>query len=108
MSSAFADPGEMLRCTRSALQIWPRGSGTRRASGCSQVPGFRALPRHSLEDKAAIAALTDLHGWAARGARLRKGGFGRGTGSFHGNVPGAERQSALVPRGPARAGMENP
>lgn len=57
------------------------------------MPGFRALPRHSLEDKAAaIAALTGVHGWAVRGARLRKGGFGRGTGSFHGNVPGAERE----------------
>jgi hypothetical protein len=59
--------------------------------GCSQVPGFRALPRHPREDKAAVAALAGVQGWTARGARLRKGGFGRGTGSFHGNVLGEER-----------------
>lgn len=34
-------------------------------SRCSQVPGFRALPRHPREDKAAVAALAGVHGWTA-------------------------------------------
>lgn len=53
------------------------------------VPGVQQLlsgarlsrsARHPREDKAAVAALAGVRGWTARGARLRKGGFGRGTG----------------------------
>lgn len=81
-------------------------------SGCSQVPGFRALPKHPREDKAAVVALAGVQGWTARGARLRKGGFGRGTGSFHGNVLGEERRERDKARsllaGPREPGWKIP
>lgn len=105
-SSTFGDPGGMLPLHAESAPDLDAGNWYPACSGCSQVPGFRALARHTREDKAAVVALAVMQGWTARGARLRKGGFGRGTGSFHGNVLGEERETKRARSSRARASRD--
>lgn len=84
------------------------GRGDLRPEHAAAAPalGFRARPRHPLEDKAAVAALACLRHGLGGGRGRGRGGFGCGARSFCGNVPGAGLETKRARSSRARASRD--